>query len=262
MVALGLLAPMAVRAWRRLLGERQRRVFGAIADARKMAYPAYVRSVDEVVETVVRRADVRVRMPVQAFESFLDGGVYLSQFATKASMGLLDPPLRRLIENSMLGLPRWLPDRRRPVYGYLGGSDEQETAAYGEVRLHLAPSVRRRTFFTLGDSITHTDGGSTASFRAVRCVRPSSNAAYCGDDARDVTAARRLVDAVAPQRRQFDPSFGGWIIAPTYAEAQILGGFTLEEVSEVSFRADRPPNGALAGKMATRGVHWVLRNEP
>jgi hypothetical protein len=101
----------------------------------------YGMSVDEYRSAALRRirgwlnvADVRVRMDAALVERFVHDGRYRSQFEVGMSGGLLHPALRIILEQSVLGIPAGARKRDRPVYGYIGGTNEDgRVQQYGDV---------------------------------------------------------------------------------------------------------------------------------
>jgi Protein of unknown function (DUF3626) len=85
-------------------------------------------------------------------------GRFKSQFESGASRGYYSPDTRAEHEHEMFGYPEDLPAEKRPIYGYLSGSSEQQYGGadnYGSVMFRLKDGVNQRTTFTLGDSLAN-----------------------------------------------------------------------------------------------------------
>lgn len=126
-----------------------------------------------------------------------------------------------------------------PIYGYLSGSDEYVVGlAYGSAMLRLRPDLRARTTFTFGNSLDDTNPGATTPvFSPCPVERPTSAAAHTDRDILDVT----LLAAAT--------RYG-------YAEAQIFGGVTVDNIEEVVL--DTPSNQGLVELLDQHQLQWRI----
>lgn len=192
----------------------------------------------------VREAEVRVRIPRDVLPRLLRDGRLKNQFETGASQGALNPPLRAFVEERLFAIPTHARPSVRPVYGYLEGSSEVAVRQYGVV-LRLSSRVRRRTTFTLGDTLNDTARAATATLAPVPLCRPTADAALAD------------IDLIATESLATATPRG-------YAEAQIHLGVRLADIAEVVFTAGAHPSRAAQVAMARARLAWrtVTGDEP
>jgi hypothetical protein len=153
--------------------------------------------------------NLAVQVPVSALPKIIADGRLKSQFESGTSRGSYDPDMRRRLEGDVMGISVDTADRERPVYGFVEGGGEMEPQIYGEFTLRLSPSLADRTTITFGDSFDVQNGA------AVPVVG-------------DVTDDEIL------------GAYNGYAnIVPNYIEAQIRGGVSLDDVTEVVLRPGR-----------------------
>lgn len=188
---------------------------------------AYLAEADKVVADAVKDAEVRIRVPSDTLGQVLKEGRFKSQFESGASRGLYDPSYRTNAERTGFGYEASgkgaLDPKLRPIYGYLAGSKESGAVnMYGDAIVRLKPEVRDRTTFTLTDSLGEVDRGTILP---QPIENPSVLAALPGlpDD----------IVGVWKYRTASEPLDG---ISYPYAEAQIHGGVTLNDIAEVIIR--------------------------
>lgn len=101
-----------------------------------------------------------------ALHSILDSGRIKSQFETGTSNGALAPETRADAEHQFFGYPRDLPDKTRPIYGYLTHDPAVQHSGvrmYGEHTLILhRPRIWHRTSAFIGDTLDHREEGRMA----------------------------------------------------------------------------------------------------
>lgn len=133
-----------------------------------------------------------------------------TQFETGHSDGAFAPDYRRKAEYKGMGAPNDLDPRMRPIYGYIPQTTDY-TGHYGNIRLVFKDSVRKRTTFTVGDSL-----GMFASDEVI--ATPVTHPGIGSSD-----------------NQIEDIAFRGGIGHASYLECQITGGATMFEVEEVVF---------------------------
>lgn len=187
---------------------------------------------------------IATRMSAEALAQALADGRFKTQFETGASglPGAYVPEERARAEEQLFGIPqRGFDPKKRPYYGYVLLSGEQAAPAddvmlnvYGPIEVVLRDRVRQRTTAMIGDSLNDIDRARPSpvndpqfwSFKPTR-LRP-------GDFDHDVTGA----------------DFRGG----DYAEAQIHGGISIDDVREVVFPA--PPQPDLVAALDAADVPW------
>jgi hypothetical protein len=175
----------------------------------------------------------------------LDGGRFKTQFETFTSGGAMDPEVRAISEMQQFNHAPAMPPEKRTVYGYMApeGTELQESVdQYGPVRFVLKPAVRERTTMTVGDSL------STGAI-PIPVEGPVTD--------EQVIRARALGTIFFPDspgtRLAIFASPEAWL-DEDYAEAQIHGGVSLNDVAEIHV-----PHGGtvVVGKYGgTVSVSW------
>lgn len=178
----------------------------------------------------VKKEKVVVNMPADTLEMVVADGRIKTQFETQTSKGLLAPGRRREVESTLFGMPHDAPAHMRPVYGSINspykvasGRQADSTWLYGDTRLVMKPSVRRRTTVTGSDSLDRMT---------------------------------EVVPSLASRPREISASYGTSEGFYGYLEAQIWGGVSLSDVSEVVL------NGMYIGlnqKLRDPGFMQVIR---
>lgn len=146
----------------------------------------------------LKDASVAISVQIDVLEKILADGRFKSQFESKSSRGALNPAARTKGDISQLGYHPDTDPTKRPIYGYLtsGGKIDDDSMAsikqYGQVQLLLKKDVEGRTTYTADDSLTFTT------------LQP---------------APFGVPSAAATQS-----------VSPSYTEAQIHGGVSVEDV--------------------------------
>lgn len=125
----------------------------------------------------LKEGKVTIAIDRVSLESVLKDGRFKTQFETKKSGGLLDPRIRKVGEVAALDLPTNTKPKDRPIYGYLTNNTKRawewmdrkdnsgrfwdnilsvnnpDVDQYGELRVVLKDSTRKRATVTIGDSL-------------------------------------------------------------------------------------------------------------
>jgi hypothetical protein len=165
-------------------------------------------------------AEVRMRMWEADLQGWLEEGVFETIHGAGETSGLNDPALRLEVEAKVLGVPADADDAHRPRYGYMQGSAEAGTAInqYGKILVRFRDGVREHATATFGDSMGSTKAGGWPS------LGPESLLALdlpCRFSAQDVVDTAGLGESCDQSYR--------------YAEAQIYGPLTPDDIHEVVF---------------------------
>lgn len=211
----------------------------------------YLNRVQEHLEKLVGVAEVNVRVPPSVLEKILDDGRFKTQFEVKKSKGLLDNGIRDRFEDSVFGLGKNANPLERPIYGYLSQHPEIYAAVndtsvsqYGSVVVRLKENVKRRTSFTVGDSLDLTGHGNHASLKPSPLGVPSyRSASYVYRDPLSI----RYVDGLTD-------------FTDTYFEAQIFRGVSVNDIEEVLLRKE--PTKALRDKLAEHKIRYKIVKAP
>lgn len=186
------------------------------ANARGETVQEYKDKLDFMVADAVADAPVAIRVDSKALAHVLEDGRFKTQFETKTSGGSLAPSTRANAEQIMFGYPKNLPVEKRPVYGYLEGSTPEGgwVDQYGDTTVRLKDDVRDRTTFTLNDSL-----GPALDHHLLPTplTDPNSNSITM-----DIYKSDPLKQGATLED-----------ISSFYAEAQIHGGVTVNDIEEV-----------------------------
>jgi len=195
-------------------------------------------SAGRAVADALKDATPVVMVGPDALEGILKDGRIKSQFETGTSAGLLDAFTRWEVEKNLFGYPydtRWA---MRPIYGTVAlhnpagsSGDERSIKAcqdYGDIRLVLKDSVKDRTTFTLGDSLTEEKGNATPALlgetNPLKCF-----AALSGTESPEWTAEQIKGSASqSPEDRVASMCRG-----TGYVETQIHGGVTTGDIAYI-----------------------------
>jgi len=166
-------------------------------------------------------------VPLSAVDSILASRRIMSQFEVGESRGYLAPGYRSLAEANQYGYPPNMRPSSRPIYGVsvperMNATDFRWSEMYGELKFVLKNDVQSRTTYTLGDSLN-----SAARPAPIGVVAPTS-----------------LYDS-----------------GPVHAEAQMHGGVSLDDVSEVIVREDSMSPDVLndlRAKIEAAGIKFTV----
>lgn len=211
----------------------------------------YREKLDAAISALVKDAPVRVRVTPASLDSILGDGRFKSQFESKKSGGLFSPEFRADAEKTMFGYERNLDPTLRPIYGYLGGSTPEGILGgvdqYGKIIVNLKNEARGRTTFSLADSLGGGSRGELLPQSLIGSKMPS------------------LAVRVDPIYGRIDPlPFSDatleWI-SEAYAEAQIHGGVSVNDIAEVLFdqrflRDAEAEAGADIERLEGVVAHW------
>ena len=115
----------------------------------------------EEIKDILENNDFAIRSTMESLQNILEDGRFKSQFETKKSGGLLNEKERKSTENKLFGYKEDLPNKLRPIYGYLtnfkdgfDGSKNNCCVMYGNVAIKLKKNnLKNRTSFVFGDSL-------------------------------------------------------------------------------------------------------------
>lgn len=186
----------------------------------------YVEEAERNVCKWVDGSGVRIRVREPGLVGFLRDGYYKVMEESGVSGGdLTSVESRRKAEWEVLGLSEDTPASKRPVSGYLKGSDETGAITrYGPIILELDPSVRSRALFLLGDLIDTAAFTGGQTFVPQSVTQPSIDAA---SGKWNLVSAADLADACGPHR---------------YAEVLVFGGVTTSDLTRIIYTQGQQPS--------------------
>jgi hypothetical protein len=134
---------------------------------RKLTTPQKVKAkIDIATKKWAKTSNSFVRVKKGVLRKILEDGRFKSQHETRTSGGSLAPQARKKAETAMFSYPENLKPEKRPIYGYAtqnkfgfsldnkGNINRYSTVdMYGEIRVKLKDSTRKRTTVTFGDSL-------------------------------------------------------------------------------------------------------------
>lgn len=132
-------------------------VMGLGAPGRAEAVAAQERTPDQEtrdaweanLRTFMEDAPLLMRVPESAMMEIFNDGEFYNQHQSETARGM---PRSVKGEASMLGLPEGTTAEGLPKYGYMGG-DTEATNMYGAIKLTFKDEVKKRSTFTIGDSL-------------------------------------------------------------------------------------------------------------
>jgi len=188
---------------------------------------------------------VFIRLNQSNLKSVVKEGRFKSQFETHSSGGLLDVSGRIALEKQILGAPSTLKPEKRPIYGYLGKDDDKVSvsglvAQFGAIRVALKPEIRKRTTWTIGDSLA-LEGSGVRS-------RPV-NAPDLYGVPHDLLESDRVVSQIQSGTTLTTLTANSVrdsrSLSSTYIEAQIWDGLSVDDIERVTF----PEGIAIEGSL-------------
>jgi hypothetical protein len=220
---------------------------------------AYREELARRTREIFKDKKIAVRVTPGEIDKILSDGRFKTQFESGKSKGLKNTGLRAAVEEQWFGLPEDYDPKKRPIYGYvmvdgvrpagLGASDMFDVSTdalsqYGQIQVVLKDDVRRRTTAMFGDSLNNKNDGipSPVDDPSWQSYSPAPSKSML---TRGLTSEDRSVD---------DHEFR----AGTYAEAQIHGGVTLDDIDEIIFPTT--PSAAVRKKLDDSGVKWRVLN--
>lgn len=214
---------------------------------------------DSSLKRFMQTAMVAVQVDPKLLPSIADKGVLSASEGGKKGVGSKKTgdakkqyhAVRRELEDDLFGIPD-KPDQSRPIYGLIDNPDRLLSSTvgaarnYGAAQVVLKPDVKSRTSYTIGDSLDdYRFGGITAavndpidhsSIAPMRFYRNPSDAEKNPSTTRAGSSAgefRVTTRSDAGTREK--------IVVPQYIEAQVHGGISPSDISEV-----RIPRGSAS----------------
>jgi hypothetical protein len=205
-----------------------------------------------------RRGPIYIALRPQALTQLIKSKRYKSQFEKakpkKKQGGFYNPEKRREIEAERLGIPEYLPDVLRPAYGFMETDLERELSMpptrgaaaenYGRVILRLRDSVRARSTMSNGDSADHglfgvPLDGELSDEQVLAAGSVAGSSLYDAKNLAEEAIAEALDRPYVPKGqkvilREDLHDFN----LPSYAEVQIHGGFSVDDIEEALFALD------------------------
>jgi hypothetical protein len=193
-------------------------------------YRERLQIVEQRLLDAMKNGDVTIAVDKDVLLKIFEDGKFKNQFDTKKSGGLLDFSRRKTAEKAVFDIDVNIPNQQRPIYGYITdnqtrvvvgmGKDTQEyldtvlslwnsrTSQYGEIKIVLKDSVKKRATATIGDSLGRNMIGDN-----LLEVKPD-------------LSNMGLYRYGAPTGNVGLPDF-------SYLETQIKGGVTLDDVEAI-----------------------------
>ena len=220
-----------------------------------MAVDEWKASVVDWLRHRVDGAEIRLRMRLRPFNGFVTEGWYRTQFeGSYLSGGAAHRGARMQLEHTLLGVPPSAAPLYRPVYAYLEGSDEAASLPqYGEVILTLKKAVRQRSTISMCDSLDTANSPlfpdpifypSPLTALSPYCVPALIGAPSPTGQAQALPLDILQCSTVADTSLQ------------RYAEVQIFGRISLDDVSEVRYTMGTAPSFASQAVLNERGITW------
>ncbi len=231
--------------WDLQFQDEKKLYYAHFAEARNMSLKEYIDALDQHSKDLIKDTEVCMRVKPEILKIVLaNDDRFKSLFETNTSNGALteerriaEREERCLIENISLG--NYHPDLAnglRMIYGYIAKenqllgpiSQRSYLDRYGDITVVFNNEIKRRTSFTIGDSLTYSN---SATVRAVPLENPNGDCFPLKDRRRVEGEINRLglsliVDLLDPLNKHFNN------FTP-YIEAQIHYGAHPKEIKNV-----------------------------
>lgn len=191
---------------------------------------------------------IYIRVHDQNLRNILDDGRLKSQFETRTSGGALNLDLRVRAESQVFGAAEDLADSKRPIYGYLGKRGDAVAAnkslrQYGDVRISLKDSARKRSTWTYMDSLDYAD----------ETTRLQGHASPINDPSVDSLSPEKISGVVSESVSKGDaPDF----VSRGYREAQVWDGVSLDDVDIITFQSE--PKPSIVRRLEELGINYEV----
>lgn len=209
------------------------------------------------IRNFLEEADVYMQVSTEALESIVKDDKFKNMFNRGAvnSIGGGDSDYRetrKLCDTKVFGLnPKAKPDER-PIFGYIQNKNRalsegfEKVKDYGQIQIKFKPSIKKRTSFTIGDSLGHPlSSGELAS--------PVLNPKIISSSG---TAPKLEGNSANEIRMTYPPAS---YKLPDYVEAQIFGNTKLEDIEMVRIPADLAKNNPqLIAKLQSLGIYVAV----
>ena len=207
----------------------------------------------QIIVDAIKDATPVVMVSVPALIAVLEEGRFKTQFETGESRGLLDTNLRGRTEANLFGYPqKGLPTELRPIYGTvaftnpagpLRGPNSEASIRncmdYGEVRVVLKDSVKDRTTFTVGDSLSYEGGTATPALFGEK--DPEKCVAAISSHSPDFV--RGMAQVATGDWPGTSPAKQAMLLTTqTYFETQIHGGVTVDDIDRIVVPKEKADN--------------------
>lgn len=228
---------------------------GAVDNMQEEAVANWQRWLDE--------GELRIQVPGEdVLIEILEDGRFKSQFESGDSMGLFDKGTRARVEERLFGyrdapISRRIPgtpDSSRPIYGYVAqeGTYVDGVESYGDIRVTIKSTSRRKTTVTMGDSLT--GGGNTMGASAIDDLDYSSFSPvgiqrHSYTDPNSTISVSRFHGGLVDEVVTAPGGYG-------YVEAQYHGGLNVSDIEFVWF-VDEPQEDTIA-LMDKLGIDWKI----
>ena len=215
---------------------------------------AYVAKVESHLASILKNADIQIRVPSNSVLESIIGDRFKTQHETATSKGILDPVYRSEIEKEHLNYQDNTPKEDRPIYGYLAdrsgvyehGSPELEQ--YGDLVVKLKPEVKDRSTFTFDDSFKKIDPSSINNPKATSLI--SQRLTNSGED------IRKTMKSVLNAKSVGDISGS---TNSLYVESQIHGQVKPSDIREISFLEGYPQSEKVLAWAKANNVKITTR---
>jgi len=198
--------------------------------------------INQALKKEFSNASVVVRVPSEKIlPQILKDGRIKSQFETGTSRGVLNNSIRAKFEKNLFNYSESLDSSSRPIYGMVT-EDIRATAGsqYGDVIIQLKSSVKKRTTWTMGDSLDLTNRGQNATLIGTPVSAPTEASLA-------MNKFNYIDDLFAHTKIQ---PYGG------FTEAQIHGGVNISDIRMIYFR--KPPSTSIQKTLHELNISWDM----
>ena len=238
-------------AWTKKVQGEHNKTAKIWAKFRGISVTDYVKKMNKNIQKIADKSDVYIRITPGNFRSVLYDGRFKTQFETQQSGGLLANHQRAQFEKKFMGYGPKTSDLKRPIYGYLSDDVKGPRAIgqYGNVSIKLKDSVRKRTTFTIGDSLDRTACGRWPTFQPSPVNKVSNLCDFTFEATEKEFRRGWEKDALSYKSSAKPINVGYW-------EAQIHDGVEVSDIEEVFFSSN--PGADMKKRLKDLDIKWSV----
>lgn len=226
------------------------------------------------IQDIINKNDVLIRVPSEHIDSILAEGKMLNSAEItgrrysqadegdwEAEAAIDYQNTRNQFEETILGLPKDTAASKRPIYGYVGNTDDmsaphqKSVASYGDVAFKLRPEAKKRASVNTADSFDGRPSSKANDFNSgsFAPVNTFKDGARLGENNRSSEIKTQMYEKIlngASESKSIDDILQK--TASPYLEYQIQGGVKTSDIAEMHFTNGKEPS--------KNTIEWAKKN--
>lgn len=246
----------AVKNWKSAYGSKETRESNIAEAASKLGIsPTELEArIQKMVDAWAAEADAYINVPNSVLPKIISDGRFKNQFETGTTKGLPNLQARASTEEKVLGVAPDADPAARPSYGFMSAlpdGQDIDASQYGGTTIRLKRHVLRRSSVTFGDSLDRNDRGSQPLMAASQATAPTTLSFQS-------TSLSHIWSKLGADPSRFTAAAIRKGLRPytDYAELQIFGGISLDDIEMVIFKGKSRPK--LAKILDEAKIPWKL----